>query len=174
MAVHSAARRLMGLHRVLRTKAEVATLGFVMTFGAIRGLTYSIHMRIGPFHDVSAGGTHIHHMVWGIFLLLAVGYVRLLIDGSPSQPAPGLIRGLMAAAYGAGAALTLDEFALWLNMRDVYWQAQGWESVGAVSIFAGVLLAGIWGPRLLEAATRTSQTKAPSGVAQPTAWAGGE
>lgn len=138
----------------VRTTARVATLGFVATFAAVRGLTYSIHVGIGPFHDVSTGGTHIHHMVWGILLLLAAGYLRLLHDGSGAQKSWGWSGRLMAAAYGAGAALTLDEFALWLNMRDVYWQLLGWESISAVSIFAGVLLTAVWGPPLVQAAAR--------------------
>lgn len=98
--------------RTMWTTARVATLGFVATFAAVRGLTYSIHVGIGPFHDVSTGGTHIHHMVWGIVLLLAAGYFRLLHDGSGAQKSWGWRGWLMAAAYGAGAALTLDEFAL--------------------------------------------------------------
>jgi hypothetical protein len=122
-----------------------------VTFGAVRVLTYAIHVGIGPFHDVSARGTHIHHMVWGIFLLLAVGYVRFLRDCVGAGSTPLLLARLMAAAYAAGAALTLDEFALWLNMRDVYWQLQGWESVTAVLIFAGLLSVGIWGRHLVRA-----------------------
>lgn len=98
--------------RTMWTTARVATLGFVATFAAVRGLTYSIHVGIGPFQDVSTGGTHIHHMVWGIVLLLAAGYFRLLHEGSGAQKSWGWRGWLMAAAYGAGAALTLDEFAL--------------------------------------------------------------
>jgi hypothetical protein len=138
----------------MRTTAGVAMLGFVVTFAAIRGLTYSIHVGIGPFHDVSTGGTHIHHMVWGILLLLAAGYIRLLHDGSGMQKSSLWNGWLMAALYGAGAALTLDEFALWLHMRDVYWQVQGWESVGAVLIFAGVLLTAVVGRSFVKAAAR--------------------
>lgn len=140
--------------RAMRSTAWVSTLCFVATFAAIRGLTYSIHVGIGPFHDVSAGGTHVHHMVWGILLLLAAGYVRLLHDGSGARKSWAWASGVTAAAYGAGAALTLDEFALWLTMRDVYWQLQGWESIGAVVIFAGVLLAAVWGRQIVRAAVR--------------------
>lgn len=153
----------------------VAALGFVITFRAVRGLTYSINAGIGPFHDVSAGGTHIHHMVWGILLLLAAGYIRLVVDGTQAVRWMG---GLMAAAYGAGAALTLDEFALWLNMRDVYSQVQGWESIIAVLIFIGFLLAPISGRRLFRATagapigSRTT-ARARSPLAGQKAWAMG-
>ena len=140
--------------RTIWTTARVATLGFVATFAAVRGLTYSIHVGIGPFHDVSTGGTHIHHMVWGILLLLAAGYFRLLYDGSVTEKSSVWQGWLVAGVYGAGAALTLDEFALWLNMRDVYWQVQGWESISAVLIFVGVLLTAVVGPPLVKAAAR--------------------
>ena len=129
-------------------------LGFVLTFAGVRALTYTIHIGAGPFHDVSAGGTHIHHMVWGIFLLLAVGYVRFLRDCLGARPAPAWLTRLMAAAYAAGAALTLDEFALWLNMRDVYWQLAGWESILAVLVFAALLSIGVWVRSLLRAPAR--------------------
>lgn len=144
-------------HKARRTTSEVATLGFLLTFAAIRGITYSIHVGIGPLHNVSAGGTHIHHMVWGIVLLLAAGYFRLIHDGHGARKSSGWSGWLTAAAYGAGAALTLDEFALWLNMRDVYWQLQGWQSVVAVLAFAVILLAAVWGRRLVRSARRVAQ-----------------
>jgi len=136
------------MRRGVLSTSGVAAVGFATTFGAVRALTYAIHVGIGPFHNVSAGGTHIHHMVWGILLLLAVGYVRFLRDCLGASSIPAWFARLMAAAYAAGAALTLDEFALWLNMRDVYWQLEGWESITAVLIFAGLLSVGIWGRRL--------------------------
>ena len=143
------------MHRAALTTSGAAAVGFGVTFGAVRALTYAIHVGVGPFHDVSAGGTHIHHMVWGIFLLLAVGYVRFLRDCVGAGPTPVWLARLMAAAYAAGAALTLDEFTLWLNMRDVYWQLQGWESITAVLIFAGLLSVGIWGRHLARASGRS-------------------
>jgi hypothetical protein len=51
----------------------------------------------------------------------------------------------MCMAYGVGAALTLDEFALWLNLRDVYWEREGRESFEAMALFAAVLCIGIFG-----------------------------
>ncbi len=143
------------MQRAALTTSGAAAVGFGATFGAVRALTYAIHVGVGPFHDVSAGGTHIHHMVWGIFLLLAVGYVRFLRDCAGAGSTPVWLARLMAAAYAAGAALTLDEFALWLNMRHVYWQLQGWESITAVLIFAGLLSVGIWGRHLARASGRS-------------------
>jgi hypothetical protein len=100
-----------------------------------------IRAGIGPFHNVSNGSLHIHHLVWGILLLLVIGYIWLIEAGTTSS----LLSSVTAIAYGAGAALTLDEFALWLNLQDVYWAGPGRESIDAVVIFAGILSVGIWG-----------------------------
>ncbi len=100
-----------------------------------------IRAGIGPFHNVSSGGLHIHHLVWGILLLLVVGYLWLIEVGTGSN----WIAGVSAILYGVGAALTLDEFALWLNLQDVYWTSTGRQSIDAVLIFAAGLSVGIWG-----------------------------
>jgi hypothetical protein len=124
-----------------RERLFLASLSFLVTFGTVRGITHMIRAGIGPFHNVSAGGTHIHHLVWGILLLIVVSYVWLLEVGVGSS----WVASLTAIAFGVGAALTLDEFALWLNLSDVYWERQGRESIDAVLIFAGLLSAGVWG-----------------------------
>jgi hypothetical protein len=111
----------------------------------VRGITHLIRAGIGPFHNVSSGGLHIHHLVWGILLLLVVGYVWLIEAGTTSS----LLSSITAILYGVGAALTLDEFALWLNLQDVYWAGPGRESIDAVVIFAGLLSVGIWGAPFL-------------------------
>ena len=122
----------------------------LLTFGIVRGITVSIRAGIGPFHNVSAGGTHIHHLVWGIALLIVVGYVWLLEVGVGST----WVASLTAILFGVGAALTLDEFALWLNLQDVYWERQGRVSVDVVLIFGGLLSVGIWGGPFLGGLTR--------------------
>jgi hypothetical protein len=124
-----------------RERLFLASLSFLVTFGIVRGITYTIRAGIGPFHNVSAGGTHIHHLVWGILLLIVVSYVWLLEVGVGSS----WVASVTAIAFGVGAALTLDEFALWLNLSDVYWERQGRESIDAVLIFGGLLAAGVWG-----------------------------
>ena len=79
------------------------------------------------------------HLVIGIVALLLIGYVWLLLYGFEHQPRRRAFR-LTSIAYGAASALVLDEFALWLNLRDVYWQKQGRESVEALALFASLLL----------------------------------
>jgi len=133
-----------------RERLFLASAGFLITFAIVRGITYLIRVGVGPFHNVTGGGLHIHHLVWGILILLLVGYVWLIEKGVGSS----WIASLTAIAYGVGAALTLDEFALWLNLRDVYWERAGRVSVDAVLIFASLLSVGIWGGPFLRAVIR--------------------
>jgi hypothetical protein len=100
---------------------------------------------------VELGGRHIHHLVWGILILLIVGYAWLAEAGSGSTPTAIFVSRLLAILYGVGAALTLDEFALWLNLADVYWSREGRESIDAVILFGAALAAGAWGAPLFGA-----------------------
>ena len=111
-------------------------LSLVITFGIVRVITHAIHTnaRWWPGHDLETkSGLHIHHMVPGILLLMFSGYLGLSLE--PGTP----WRELLAVAFGVGLGLTLDEFALWLNLEDVYWQHQGRESVDAVIVAASLL-----------------------------------
>jgi hypothetical protein len=86
--------------------------------------------------SVSSGDLHIHHLVWGIVLMLVAGFISLTPIDSPW-------REIMAVLFGIGAGLTLDEFALWLRLEDVYWSDEGRQSVDAVVIaatFGGLVL----------------------------------
>lgn len=134
-----------------RRRMLVAAVSFAVTFSCLRLLTWSIHNNIGPFHDVQMGGRHIHHMVWGILLLLLVGYGWLADVGTGQEDSSILMSRLMSIAYGAAAALTLDEFALWLNLRDVYWAREGRSSLDAGVIFFVLLVIGYSGAPLWQA-----------------------
>lgn len=124
-----------------RERLFLTSIGFAVTVAIVRTLTLMIRAGVGPVHNVTAGGLHIHHLVWGILLLLAVGFVWMLEVGVGSS----WVASLTAIGFGVGAALTLDEFALWLNLSDVYWLSQGRESLEALAIFGGVLAAGLFG-----------------------------
>jgi hypothetical protein len=90
--------------------------------------------------SVNTGGVHIHHHVFGIVLTLAAGFVAIAFE--PSSP----WLEITAAVFGIGAGLTLDEFALWLHLDDVYWSEEGRQSLDAVllaAILAGLVLTGI-------------------------------
>jgi len=104
------------------------------------------------FHYIYIRGTHVHHLVWGILLLLAVGFCWLIEVGTGDRASSLFASRLMSLLYGVGAALTLDEFALWLNLQDtVYWTREGRASLDAVLLFGAALLIGIWGRGFLKA-----------------------
>ncbi len=132
----------------------LASISFFVTFLAVRLLVASIQHHIGPFQYVTMGGRHIHHLVWGILILLGVGLGYLNEVGSGGTPASIFSGRLMSILFGVGAALTLDEFALWLNLANVYWSAQGRESIDAVILFGSLLVMGTWGAPLVASLRR--------------------
>lgn len=131
-----------------------AAMGFFVAVAVVRTLTFLIHNEIGPFHDVQMHGRHIHHLVWGILLLLVNGFGWLLQAGTGSTGSRTWAGRVMSMAYGVGAALTLDEFALWLNLRDVYWEREGRSSFEALSLFAVALAIAALGGGFFRAAAR--------------------
>lgn len=137
-----------------RERLFLGSLGFFVTALVVRGLTFAIHYDIGPFHDVSMHGRHIHHMVWGILLLLVVGYCWLMQIGTGLVDSWPIAARLTAVLYGVAAALVLDEFALWLNLQDVYWQREGRESYEAMAIFGSLLSVGLFGVPLFRGLVR--------------------
>jgi len=137
-----------------RERMFLSSVAFYVTFALTRAITHAIRAGVGPFHDVAAGGIHVHHLVWGILLLLGVGYLWLHQIGAGDPGQSRALSRLTAVLYGIGAALTLDEFALWLRLRDVYWAREGRESIDAVLLFGALLSAGLWGGRFLEALVR--------------------
>lgn len=127
-----------------REPAFLFLVAFLCSFGFIRTSAHLIRAQVSWWPgNVEVGGTHIHHLVWGILLLLISGWTGIAIDpGSPG-------RELVAIAFGIGTGLTLDEFALWLELRDVYWSQEGRKSIDAVIIAAilagfGVLGFTVW------------------------------
>jgi hypothetical protein len=133
----------------LRRAAVLSWLAFSTTFGVVRAITYSIRDGRGLFHDVTPGGMHLHHYLWGIAMLAGVGGIAVRGDDRTRRhPA-------VALGYGTGLALIVDEFALLLDLQDVYWLRQGRVSVdigvGVVAVDGTVLAAG---PMLRRLASR--------------------
>ena len=114
--------------------ALISWLAFTATFASVRGITYSIRSGRGPFRNLSLGGEHVHHYLWGIGLLAGVGAIAVRGDESLRQ------HPVVAVSYGSGLALIVDEFALLLDLRDVYWARQGRISVDLG--IGGVAVAG--------------------------------
>ena len=86
--------------------------------------------------NLSLGGQRVHHMVPGIFLLLGSGFIAVTAE---DDSLPWYLWWLLPTAFGVGAALVLDEFALWLKLRDVYWTEEGRRSIDAVIIAAALI-----------------------------------
>jgi hypothetical protein len=116
-------------------------IAFVCSFGFIRGSAHMIRAQVSwwPGNVETKSGTHIHHLVWGILLLLVMGYIGLATE--PSSPWLELV----AVAFGIGMGLTMDEFALWLNLQDVYWAPKGRQSIDAVVVTTTLLVIALLG-----------------------------
>lgn len=134
-----------------RLPLAVLFLAFLVTFIATRSITRMIRAGRGPFHNNIVGGTHIHHAVPGLILLITGAFLSVGTHGiRPWAEISG-------ALIGIGASLVLDEFALILHLQDVYWSPEGQLSVQVTSLALAVLglaLLGInpltagsgWGP----------------------------
>jgi hypothetical protein len=126
--------------------ALISWLAFTGIFSGVRGITHAIRAGKGPFKNLSVGGEHLHHYMWGIGMLAGVGAIAVKGDEELRRhPATAL-------AYGGGLALIVDEFALLLDLKDVYWAKEGRISVDIAisgsslvgSYFAGLpLLRGV-------------------------------
>ncbi len=118
-------------------------LAFVFSFAFIRTSTHMIRAQVSwwPGNVETKGGLHIHHMFWGILLLMVMGYVGI----ATAIPDPWFE--LVAIGFGIGMGLTMDEFALWLTLKDVYWEQQGRDSIRAVMVTVGLLVIALLGLR---------------------------
>jgi len=129
-----------------RRRMFIASVSFLITFIGVRFLVHRIVNHEGRLQWVVIHGTHIHHLVWGILILLLVGYGWLLDLGRSHSPLSIFFSRLMSVSYGVGAALTLDEFALWLNLEPyAYWTSAGRLNIDAIILFGGLLAVGSWG-----------------------------
>jgi hypothetical protein len=119
-------------------RAGLILLGsMLLSFGFIRFSTRMIRAEVSWWPgNVTPGGLHIHHLVFGIVLMMVAGFLGFVSE--PSEPWIEIFAGL----FGVGMGLTLDEFALWLYLDDVYWAEEGRSSVDAV-VFAAIIGGGV-------------------------------
>ncbi len=144
-----------------RRRLFLASVSFFLTFAIVRGMVFCIRHQIPPFHYIIMDGRHIHHLVPGILILLAVGYGWLCEFGTGSDASSLFASRFMSLLYGVGAALTLDEFALWLNLKDVYFVREGRSSIDAVVLFGSLLAIGGWGAPLFAAVAKHITKQSP-------------
>jgi hypothetical protein len=129
-------RRLRDAHPS-RRGFILAWWSFTATFGILRLITWLIHIHAAGPGNVSAGGVHIHHYLWGILLLVGVS-VSGLVERSTGW------RAWMGLVFGVGLALVVDEIALLVELKNVYW-----SGIGATSVAVGVILIGVVGSMLV-------------------------
>ena len=133
-----------------RERGFLSATGFTVAFGTARAITHAIRAGVGPFQNISEGGRHIHHSTFGIFGLLGCGYVWTYLWGVGPERGHRWPSRVSSALYGVASALTLDEFALWLDLKDDYWDKQGRKSIDAVALFGGLLTMGVAGHEALQ------------------------
>jgi hypothetical protein len=143
-----------------RQRAFVCLAALLISFFLIRTsarMTRAISWWPGGVETES--GVHLHHFVWGIFLMLGAGFVGIGLH--LHEPWSGIVAG----AFGVGAGLTLDEFALWTRLEDVYWSPQGRSSLEAVTIVATVGLLVVIGVQPFELETTASAVTVTAAIA---------
>ena len=146
-----------------RRRMFIASVSFLLTFVGVRLLVHRIINHESHFQWVVVHGRHIHHLVWGILILLLVGYGWLMDLGRSHSPLSIFLSRLMAVGYGVGAALTLDEFSIWLDLDpDAYW-SHGRLSIDAVILFGSLLAVGAGGAPFFRGLSRMWDKRAVVG-----------
>jgi hypothetical protein len=112
-------------------------VGFILSFAFIRmstRLMRSPKVAWWPGSVVSDGGVHLHHLVFGIVTMMVSGALGFTALGDSP------LTEICAFAFGVGAGLTIDEFALWVYLDDVYWAEEGRSSIDATVIAAAGMM----------------------------------
>jgi len=129
-----AEHELQGLYLVL--------IGFLLSFAFIRMSTRLMRSPKVPWWPgsiVSDSGVHLHHLVFGIVTMMVAGAGGFAAFGNSPWTE------ICAFAFGIGAGLTIDEFALWVYLDDVYWAKEGRSSIDATVIAAALMLLALLG-----------------------------
>ena len=116
-----------------RRLARIVFTTFLLSFIVSRGLVILIMAKLVPDLFLHLGGTHVHHLNYGIFLLSTVGALLLFV------PLDDAGKRWVAFIYGFGMALTFDEFGMWLHLGGSYWQRGSFDAVIVVLSLFGVI-----------------------------------
>jgi hypothetical protein len=135
-ALREAYRRRFPDHR--RERAFLHAVGFTAGFAGCRVVTHAIRAQRGPFRNLSAGGRHLHHSTPGIIGQITLGYLWTWQVAVGIEPEHRTASRTAALTSGLATALTLDEFALWFDLADDYWDSAGRKSIDAVIVFWGL------------------------------------
>ena len=106
-----------------RHLARMVFTSFLITFILARIVVFLIMSRDIPDLYLHAGGTHVHHLNYGIFLLSGIGAYMLFVRPDSSRLK------IVAIIYGIAMALTFDEFGMWIHLGGSYWQRASWDAV---------------------------------------------
>lgn len=125
-------------HEPQAERALLSSVGFTAAFATCRVVTHAIRAGVGPFRNMSVGGRHLHHSTPGILGLIGIGFIwtQTAFTGDDRPPQWG--SRITSSLFGICSALTLDEFALWMDLSDDYWGPAGRKSIDAVAIFGGL------------------------------------
>lgn len=99
---------------------------FLVTFIASRLI---VTFSPGVYLFGTKNGNHVHHLVYGIIVLSVVGYITLVSKLSDKN------RLRFAALYGIGLGLAYDEFAMWLELEDIYHDRRSYDAVLIIALF---------------------------------------
>jgi hypothetical protein len=122
-------RRFRDVHET-RRGFVLGWWSFTATFAFLRLLTWAIKVHVAGLGNVHAGGVHLHHYLWGILLVVGVAFTGLVERAAHW-------RAWMGVGFGIGLALIVDEIALLVELKDVYWSGAGEVSVAVAILIAG-------------------------------------
>jgi hypothetical protein len=121
------------LWQINHSLARIILFSFLLTFILARVVVFLIMSHRLPDLYLHLGGTHIHHLNYGIFLLSGVGAYLLL---GPLESRPEKV---VAALYGVGMGLTFDEFGMWVRLGGSYWERASLDAVGVLAAVFGLI-----------------------------------
>lgn len=113
--------------------ARIVLTVFLLTFVVSRVVVFLIMSRRVPDLYLHLGGTHVHHLNYGIFLLSSVGAHLLFARPTGSKLT------VAAVVYGVGMALTFDEFGMWVHLGGSYWQRASVDAIGVLAALFGLI-----------------------------------